>query len=68
MTSQTRYEATETGVDIIIRGRDEWRKSATYPTIIGKLDWENVAWLMNNAYQLGRADQQTDIRNALGVK
>lgn len=68
MTNQTRYVATEDDVQIIIRGREDWTSSLTYPHIIGKMTMENVAYLLNNAYQRGREEQSADIRKALGVR
>jgi hypothetical protein len=68
MSNETRYVATETDVDIVLRGREEWRKSATRPAIVGDLTWENVASLMNEAYQRGRTEQREDIRKVLGVR
>jgi hypothetical protein len=68
MNTVTRYEATETGVDIVPRGRAGWRSSITDPHIIGELTYANVANLLNAAYRNGRDEQREDIRKALGVR
>jgi hypothetical protein len=68
MSSATYYVASETDVDIVLRGREEWKKSAIRPTIIGELDNENLAFLLNRAYQLGRKEQAEDIRSVLGIR
>jgi hypothetical protein len=68
MSNETHYLASETDVDIVLRGREEWRKSAIRPTIIGDLDWGNIAFLLNRAYQLGRKEQAEDIRSVLGIR
>lgn len=68
MSNETLYVASETDVDIVLRGREEWRKSAIRPTIIGDLDNKNLAVLLNRAYQLGRKEQAEDIRSVLGIR
>jgi hypothetical protein len=68
MSNETHYVATETDVDIVLRGREEWRKSAIRPTIIGELTNNNIAFLLNRAYQLGRKEQAEDTRAVLGIR
>lgn len=67
MSKETRYEATDVDVEIIIRGHEEFRKSLTHPHIIGNPTFDNIAVLLNAAYQRGRNEQRDDIRKALGV-
>jgi hypothetical protein len=68
MSNETHYIASETDVEIVLRGREEWRKSAIRPTIVGELDMGNIAHLLNRAYQLGRKEQAEDVRSALGIR
>lgn len=68
MSTETRYEATETGIDIIPHGQEDWRNSITYPHSIGRLSYENVADMLNAAYRNGRNEQREDIRKALDVR
>lgn len=68
MSTETSYEATKTGVEIVQRGREEWRVDLIRSTNIGDLTWEDVADFLNQAYQLGRTEQRADIRKALGVR
>lgn len=68
MSNQTHYVASETDVDVVLRGREEWRKSAIRPLVIGAVSHENIAFLLNRAYQLGRKEQAEDIRSVLGIR
>lgn len=68
MSNETHYIASDGDVEIVLRGREEWRKSAIRPTIIGPIDMGNIAFLLNRAYQLGRKEQAEDIRSALGLR
>jgi hypothetical protein len=73
MSNQTHYEATETGVDMVIHGRDEWRKSvdhyyASSKTELEYTELEYMAYRLNEAYQRGRTEQREDIRKALGIR
>jgi hypothetical protein len=68
MSNETRYEATETGIDILPRGRAGWRSSITDQRIIGELTCASVTNLLNAAYRNGRDEQREDIRKALGVR
>lgn len=68
MTIETHYIASNDDVEIVLRGREEWRKSAIRPTIIGQIDMGGIAFLLNRAYQLGRKEQAEDIRSALGLR
>lgn len=68
MGNETHYVATEADVDIVLRGREEWQKSAIRPTIIGEITNEGLAFLLNRAYQLGRKEQSEDIRSVLGIR
>lgn len=67
MSNETRYKDTETDVEIVIRGQEEWSKSILSPRVLGGFTPENVAFLLNQAYQRGRREQSEDIRKALGV-
>jgi hypothetical protein len=68
MSNQTHYLAVDGDVDVVLRGREEWRKSAIRPTIVGEITSENIAYLLNRAYQLGRKEQSEDVRAALGIR
>jgi hypothetical protein len=68
MSNQTRYVASDTDVDVVLRGREEWKKSAIRPTIIGELSNKDLAFLLNRAYHLGRKEQAEDTRAVLGIR
>ncbi len=65
MSNETRYEATETSINIIVRGYDEWRSPIWGST---NLSYERVADMLNEAYQRGRKEAKADIREALGIE
>lgn len=67
MSTETRYEATETGVEIVRRGQGR-RVEAIRSANIGDLTWEDVADFLNAAYQRGRTEQREDIRKVLGIR
>jgi hypothetical protein len=64
MSKETRYIATENGINTIKSGHED------FPIGVwgsAELSYENVAEMLNYAYQLGRKEQREDIRKALGV-
>lgn len=64
MSNETRYEATETGINIIRRGHEDWPMPVWGSS---ELSYEAVAHMLNDARQRGRKEQAEDIRKALGI-